>query len=78
MQVILNKVPSIFSSKRFWVYFINGIVMVAVFLSPDLEAHAVQINASLLAGTLFLIKGYSDQDTASAAQGVNKYNQTTS
>lgn len=78
MQVILNKVPSLIISKRFWIGFFGSLTMLAIAINPDLADSAPQLEASVLAIVLFLIKGYSDQDTASANQGVNKYNQTKS
>lgn len=73
IENLFNNAPSIMKSKRFWTGFISGCVMIAVSLRPELEPHATQLQASILALALFLIKGYSDQDKASAENGINKY-----
>ncbi len=75
MQVILNKIPSIFTSKRFWIGLIGMAVMQA---TPDADFEVLQRVAenkdAILLIVLSIITGYSVQDTASAIKGVNKYN----
>ncbi len=76
MEVILNKVPSIFSSKRFWVGLIG---IAAMMLTPENANFEVlkriaEVKDAILLIVLTIVTGYSVQDTASAIKGVNKYN----
>jgi len=73
VQSFFNNMPGVFQSKRFWVYFSSTVASTAVLIRPEFEAHAPQLAATILAGALFVIKGYSDQDKASAENGYNKY-----
>ena len=73
MEAIGNFTPNIFISKRFWTGVIGGLVMIAVALRPELAESAPQLQASILVIVMMIINGYSQQDKASAEQGVNKY-----
>ncbi len=78
MQVILNKVPSIFSSKRFQLILIGIAVMLVKPDNADFEIlqRVVENKDAILLLLLTGITGYSVQDVASALKGNNKYNQT--
>lgn len=74
---LIDNMPGVFKSKRFWVAFASIVTMIAVALRPDLSTNSAQIEAGIVAMALFLIHGYSMQDKASAEQGFNKYLGTT-
>lgn len=69
----MEKLPSIFKSKRFWSAIIGLVFMIAVEFVPEVGTNADELQGSIMIVIGILIGGYSVQDAAAAFRGENKY-----